>query len=242
MPSAYMPRRKRPKTLKRVPQDYTSLRRRWKRWLPMMRQDLTDMLGKREIFWELQDVAKENPDVLKPGSFFDWMCRNYVVAMTVGIRSFMDQSSDSHSLWRMLYEMLENPGAIDRVSHVRMYRETSIGERLGHMSFDGVVGKGKLHLSEQAIRSDLRALEDASERVRRFVNKRIAHRTSPGEIRRLPKFNEMDAALDKLDQIFCKYDLLITARGASSLHATRQYDWREVLWEPWVRKGSRFRP
>ena len=207
-----------------------------------MRRDLTDLLGKREIFWELQEVAKENPRVLSPGSVFDWMCRNYIVALTVGIRSFTDQSRGSRSLWRMLYEILENPGVIDRAAHVRMYLSTPMGPELGHLSFNSVVGKGHSCLPQRAIRADLRKLEDASERVRRFVNKRIAHRTSQGEIRRLPKFNEVDAALDTLDQICCKYNLLLTTQGMSSLHATRQYDWREALWEPWVPKGSKLRP
>jgi len=237
-----MPRRTRPKSFKHDLAKHPGLRRRWKRWLPHMRRDLTDLLGRRELFWDLQEVAKENPKILNPGSFFDWMCRNYVVAMTVGIRSFLDQSRDSQSLWRMLYEMLESPGVIDRATHVRMYLSTPMGADLGHLSFNSVVGKGRLFLSQQAIRADLRTLEDASERVRRFVNKRVAHRTKPGEIRRLPKFNELNAALDKLDEVFCKYNLLLTAEGTSSLHATRQYDWREVLWEPWVLKGGKFRP
>ena len=94
--------RRRPKTFKRNAADHPRLRRRWRRWLPHMRRDLTDLLGKREIFWDLQEIAKENQRILASGSFFDWMCRNYIVALTVGIRSFMDQSRDSQSLWRML--------------------------------------------------------------------------------------------------------------------------------------------
>ncbi len=237
-----MSRRTRPKAFKRNPADHPRLRRRWRVWLPQMRRDLTDLLGKREIFWELQEVAKENAKVLHPGAFFDWMCRNYIVALTVGIRSFTDQSRNSHSLWRLLYEILENPGVIDRATHVRMYVSSPMGEDLGHMSFNATVGKGSSCLSQRAIRADLRRLEDASERVRRFVNKRVAHRTKPGEIRRLPRFNEVDAALDVLDNMLCKYNLLLTAQGMSSLHATRQYDWREVLWEPWVPKGGKLRP
>ena len=112
----------------------------------------------------------------------------------------------------------------------------------GHITFDNVVGRGRLSLSAQAVRSDLRKLEDTSERVRRFINKRVAHRNSPGKIRRLPKFNELDAALDTLDNLLCKYNLLLTAQGGESMHATRQYNWRSVLWEPWIPKGSKLHP
>ncbi len=235
------PRRRRPGTLQRISTLHPKLRLRWKRWLPGMRRDLTSLLASQEIFWDLQEVAKQNPKVLLPGDFFDWMCSNYVATVSIGIRSFTDQSNGSHSLWRMLYEILENPGIIDRAVHVRMYVPAP-GAEYGHSTFDNVVGPGRAFLSQQAIRTDLRRIEDSSERVRRFVNKRIAHRNSPGKIRRLPRFNEIDAALRTLDEILCKYNLLLTAQGMASLRAAFQHDWRHVLWEPWIPKGSPLRP
>jgi hypothetical protein len=237
----HKPKRQRPKIKHKVA-DPSKLIKRWKSWLPALKNDLTDLLGKRETFWELQEVAKENPKIMNLHSFFDWMCRNYVISQTVGVRSFVDQSRDSRSLWRMLYEMLEKPEAIDRETHVKMYVNTAIGPELGHMTFNNVVGKGRSFLGPQAIRADLRSLEDASERIRHFVNKRVAHKTSPSEMRRLPKFDELDAALDKIDKIFCKYNLLLTGEGYSSQHAVRQFDWREVLWEAWIPKGSKLHP
>lgn len=128
---------------------------------------------------------------------------------------------------------------ISREWHVLMYRSTSLGEELGHMSFGSVVGKGRACLSQTTIRSDLRRIEDASERVRRLVNKRVAHRANAGAIRRLPRLNELDNTLVTLNKVLCKYNLLLTAEGTSSLFATRQYDWREVLREPWILSGGK---
>lgn len=219
-----------------------ALWRKWRRWLPRMRSDITDMLDKRDMFWDLQEVAKENPKILNPGSFFDWMCRNYVIAQTVGIRGLVDQHKGSHSLWRLLFEILEHPGVLDRSTHVRMYRSSPLGETHGHMSFNAAVSKDSKCLGQRAVRADLRRIEDASERVRRFVNKRVAHRTNPGEIRKLPTFDEIDTALATLDEIFCKYNLLLTAQGMTTCHATRQYEWREVLLDPWVIKGGKLYP
>jgi len=199
-----------------------------------MKRDLADMLECNEIFWQLQEVAKENPKILNPGSLFDWMSRNYVVALSVGIRSFVDGDRRSHSLARILYELIENPRAISRSWHVRMYRGTPIGEYLGHTSFNNVVGKGKAFLPQPAIRADLRRLEDSCELVRRFVNKRVAHRASPGSIRRLPLFSDLDSALTTIDEVFSKYKLLLTAEGSDSQRATPQYNWQEVLKEPWI--------
>jgi len=35
---------------------------------------------------------------------------NYIITMTIGARKFVDQSRDSHSLWRMLFEIVEHLG------------------------------------------------------------------------------------------------------------------------------------
>ena len=234
--------RNRPKKFKHNPSDHARLRKRWKKWLPEMRNDMSNALGKREIFWELQEVAKENQRILSPGAFFDWMCENYIATISIGVRSFTDQSKNSRSLWRMLYEILENPGVLDRESHARMYFSNPFGISFGRQCFNDVVGKDVQLLPQQVIRSDLRRLEDTSERVRRFVNKRIAHRTKRGELRRPPKFNELDAAIDNLDKTLCKYNFLLTGQSGESFHATRQYNWQEVLWEPWIPKGSKLHP
>jgi len=199
-----------------------------------MSRDLADLLGKREIFWELQDIAKDNSKILGPGAFFDWMCRNYISAMSVAIRSFDDIDSRSHSLGRLLYEILERPGVISRRAHLALYRGMPDGTFFGNRTFDGVVGKGKEFLSKYAVKKDLGEVERAVKRVRLLVNKRIAHRAGRNAIRKLPTFNEMDAALDTLDRIYCKYNLLLTASGMNSCFATRQYNWRSVLYEPWI--------
>lgn len=207
-----------------------------------MRQDMSAILGKKEIFWELQEVAKENKKILSPGDFFDWMCQNYIAAVSIGVRGFTDQSKNSRSLWRMLYEILENPGALDRESHARMYRSSAFGVSYGRQCFNDVVGRDSHVLPQQTIRSDLRRLEDTSERVRRFVNKRIAHRTKRGELRRPPKFRELDAAIHNIDKTLCKYNFLLTGQSEESFHATRQCNWQEVLWEPWIPEGSKLHP
>ncbi len=235
-------RRLRPKRLKTNPLEHAKFRRRWRSWLPQMLQDISDMLDKREIFRELQEVARENPTVLSPGDFFDWMRRNFITAITVGIRSFVDQSTNVHSLWRMLYEILERPRVINRRAHISLYRCIPRGFYFGNRTFDNVVGPNRQYLTQQMIKSDMKELEDASERVRRFVNKRVAHRTPASKMRRLPKLNEIDKALDSLDRIFCKYNLLLVASGMTSVHAERQCDWMEVLLEPWIPVGSKLHP
>ena len=237
-------RRNRPKRMRMDPSSHARLRRRWRSWLPTMNADLAHLLGKREIFWDLQKIAKENRQILDHGAFFDWMCTNYIAAVTIGVRSFTDQSRDVHSLWKLLYEALEHPGVFSRRAHQALYRSTPAMPDFdpANRTFDNVAGPGRKALPQSRIRKDMRELEDSTERVRRFANKRIAHRTAAGQLRRPPRFDELDNAMDTLDKIFCRYYLLLTAGGMQSASATRQYDWTEALHEAWVPVGSQFRP
>jgi len=235
-------RRKRPKSFNTSAGDHARLRRRWRRWLPVLESDISHLLGKKEIFWDLQKVAKENRDVLS--AFFEWMCSNYIIAAAIEIRALADRRNDVHSLWRMLYEILEHPGVINRRGHSALYPDSPPAREfnMADHTFDLVAGKRSLVLRQRDIRADLRELEDVSERVYTFVNKRLAHRAPKGELRRLPRFNEVDHAMATIDRIFCKYNLLLTAKGMSSTFATRQDNWMAVLYDPWIKPGSKFRP
>ena len=237
-------RRKRPIKILNDPSNHSKLRKKWRSWLPAMSADLSHLLGKREIFWELQEIANENPDIIKEDTFFYWMCNNYIAAVTLDVRGYVDQSNDVHSLWRLLYEILEHPKVINRRCHRTLYHGTPKNPYfdMADSTFNNVAGMHRESLTQSSIRKDLRELEDCSERVRKFANKRIAHRTSAGEIRRHPNFNEFDKAINTIDRIFCKYNLLLTAQEMSSTFATRQYDWMETLHEAWVKPGSKFRP
>ncbi len=54
----------------------------WQAWLKDLVVDLGHLLRKKEIFWELQEIAKENPKILSPGAFFKWMCTNYIATVS----------------------------------------------------------------------------------------------------------------------------------------------------------------
>ena len=237
-----MPPRTRPKKASLSTAHHARLRAKWRRWLTPMSSDLSDLFRRQEIFWQLQVVAKENPSILKNGAFFSWMCNNYIDAFAIRLRACVDQSKGSHSLWRLLYEALENPGAINITTHANLYRNTPYGVAFGESCFRNCVGQKASVLSDRAIRMDMKALEDSSDRLRRFVNKRVAHRNRPGAIRRVPTFDEIDNTLSVIDRLFCKYNFLLSASGMDSCRATAQYDWRDVLWQPWIPAGSPLRP
>ena len=163
----------RPPRYIRATTNHAKLRKKWRAWLSKMKPELSDLHFKRKIFWDLQDIAKDNPAILKPGEYFDWQCRNYIVTSSVIIRKFVDQSrhKSTQSLWKLLYEALEYPGSLSRKSHLSLYRGVGRELSLGEGTFDEVVGADTEYLSIHAIKRDISYLENSTSRIYKFVNK-----------------------------------------------------------------------
>jgi len=230
-----MAKKKKPKkSLIRIkdPKKHAQLRRRLRySFLPTLNSQLSDLLEKRNIFWQLQDIAKENKEILKPGTFFDWMCSNYNYAITVGIRKFDDQDSRSRSLLNMLSLILKHPGVIKRSNHKAMYRKGY--KALGGVTFDKLVGRGIKRLPQLLIRSDIRNLKIAIKRIRRVVNKDFAHFGIAGSIRKYLTYSEVEKALDTIEEILNKYNLLLT--GINQEFDFKNDSWKQVLQKQWVK-------
>lgn len=223
-----------PKNKLKPQSDPEALRLLWAEWLSRMSRDIRDLLTKQQIFWELQKIAKRNKEMLSNGLFFDWMCKNYMVAASVTARRFVDQASDTESLRIMLDQILGNPGIINRRSHNTLY-----GEHLTSTSdndFDKLVGKGVEVLSQEEIQTDINLIDHAdskADKIRIYVNKNIAHFINPKKIKKLPILNELDKAIEDVFQLVAKYSLLISGRLVD--RPPLGNDWRAVLYKPWIK-------
>lgn len=207
----------------------------WRGWLERMSTDIRDLLTKKQLFWELQKIAEENEEILSQGLFFDWMCKNYMIAASVATRRFVDHSPDSESLWIMLDQILKSPGIINRDSHNALY-----GPHLkieSDRDFDSLVGGGVAVLSQEQIQSDVDLIDHAdseAKKIRKFVNENIAHYfTPPKENKPNPFLNDLNKAIEDIFQLVEKYSLLIVGNfmGRPSLGN----DWRAALYKPWIK-------
>lgn len=219
--------------------EQTALRRKWRRWSRELVRDVGDLLWSRQLFDDLNEIGRHNPAIGKPPAFLDWIRANYAAAVSVGVRRLIDTDRRSISLGRLLFELIEHPGTITRAYHVSLYpiHLHEAAER----SFDNLAGGGRRFVAERDVRSDLRRIENAAQRVYRLVNKRIAHKARPGALRRLPTYDELHRSLDMLDRLTVKYHVLLTAEGYSTCYATPQFTWTDVLAHPWLTPGHPMR-
>lgn len=214
------------------------LRRKWQRWIRRISHDLGRELLNQETFVELREVVTRNPAIHSPGDIHHWMITNHIAASSLGVRRFADMDRRSISLGRLLFELLEYPGVLTREWHRTLYRTAPF---MADRTFDNIAGRRRTHLGPRVVRRDLRRLEQAVDRVRRFANKRIAHATQDGAIRRPPTFADLERALSVLDELVKRYRTLLTADGYVTFKPTRQYYWRKVFFQPWIPPGSPLR-
>jgi len=217
--------------------DPETLRIQWRGWLERMTKEIRDLLKKKQLFWELQKIAEENKEILSPGLFFDWMCKNYMVAASVTARRFVDHHSDSESLRIMLDQILKNPGIINRDSHNVLYGEDF--KFISDRDFDRLVGEGVDVHSNVQIQSDINLIDHAdseAKKIRKFVNKKIAHFTNPEEYKQNPNLNELDKAIDDIFQLVGKYSLLLCGNLVEQPHLGN--GWRAVLYKPWIKESE----
>jgi hypothetical protein len=74
------------------------------------------------MFLDLIEIARSNSKIGSPGYFLDAIIFNHAFVITVWIRKFVD-TSKSISLWMMLFEILERPGALSRNDFLAMFQK-----------------------------------------------------------------------------------------------------------------------
>jgi hypothetical protein len=90
------------------------------------------------------------------------------------------------------------------------------------------------------VKADLKNLEDSTDKIRRLVNKRIAHFTNHEKPLEFPTYKDLDNAMDVIQEILCRYNLLLNAMDISPLLEERPNTWMKVLQAPWLIKGMEF--
>ncbi len=220
------------------PQAITSASRRrsvylrWKRWLRCIYDEIVEMALDRHVYREVQAMIASNPELQVPSVFYSWMNRAYVADMAVAIRRQTDKDSRSISLLRLIQDVRDHPEVISRRRYVGLYRSGRM-RTLGNRSFEHYAKRGTDQINPAVVRKHERELLAAERKLRRFVNRHVAHR-SMHPMRHLPTYGDLDACLDLLERLLKDYKLLIEAAGLSRVVPVVQYDWQKPFRVAWI--------
>jgi len=223
-------------------EEKSQLRKKWRRWLTIIGNDLSSLLISQDIFKEIQKIIAANKKIQSPDLFYRWMKVNYAARMAVGIRRLVQPSNLSDkkkmviSLHRLIKDISQQRDAIDRDCYVRGYQLRDAG--IANEDFDTFTDNSRDTLiSKSKLNKDMVRLKEETKRIKIFRDKWIAHRglrNVKGTIKRLPTFKDVDNALNLIDEILDKYTLLLTRSSLTTRKPIHQYDWKEPLRHAWI--------
>jgi hypothetical protein len=205
---------------------------KWLRWLEVIKGEVQDLVMTKCTFRDVHKLIKDNPQLHQPSSFYDYLSRTYVSHVVIGIRRQLKCDSQSISLAGLLEELVDTPEVFTRAYYVGLYKG-SVVEHFANKDFDKFAIQGSPHIDPTLVAADLAQLRVASMRCEDFADKRVAHRDKR-EPKELPTYNEVDACIDVLDNLYVRYLLLFHASNMTSLLPEMQYDWKAIFRVPWI--------
>ena len=233
--------------------------KKWRTWMKAIEKEIYGLVVDTNMFWEVQDIIRENPRIQKPSAFYHYLGRTYLSHALSGLRRQIKPHKDSISFVGLLEDVAKNPTELSR-SYYRSLCAYPDGPDMNQIEMEGqkeleeigITSISQLedliqmddfapyadasgeHVCPQMVKDDLKALKLAVETHEEFADKRIAHRDK-GEPEVIPTFGELDDCIKLLDRTYVKYHLLFYAESIDTLMPTYQYEWKTIFLEPWLK-------
>jgi hypothetical protein len=212
---------------------------RWARSISKVEDDLQATVNDRELFHGFRDVLVENREWIEQHEgvlFCDFVVRSYVARVALGIRRQVKRHDDSISLVQILSQMKECAPQLTFDFYLEQFpREPRNYIPWQEPTFASISEDGRV-ASTQLISSDIDELTRLTGQVEGWADRELAHLDRRGFIGSVT-YDDLDAAVNALDRIACKYICLLTGRGYETLKATIVFDWRKIFSVP-LRKPS----
>jgi hypothetical protein len=204
-----------------------------------MKDEILSMHLQRDTWRKVQEIVEENGQL--PDSYWwEFMRDTYGITQAVAVRRQADTHRDVTSLGKLVSEIADDPKRITREFWLDLWNPDEGPDELFARNawakqWGGEVGD---HLDPAIPAADVQALDAASAKVTRYVNKHLAHSDrNPVPASELPTLLEVHEAIDTIGHLYKKYYNLLTAASWVFLVPAMQHDWKAVFREPWIRPG-----
>lgn len=203
----------------------------WDKWFDELGAQVTQLFKQRQIYYEVREIVQNNPRAHEPGDFFYWLSVWYSSSMAVAVRKQSDQSPNSISFRRLLADIKDHPEVISRTRFKQLFVYGREG--LADLDFDRYVGAGREFIDTAVVEKEIGELEAKTDKIRRYVNKRVAHHDKK-EFDDVPKYSDLDEAIDFIGTLYKRYFFIFRCASPGELLPDRGYDWKKVFRHPWL--------
>lgn len=206
--------------------------KKWIKWFDVIQNEVTNLLIQKDIFWEVNNIVKNNTTIQKPSSFYKYFGDTYIAYVIMGIRRQIKINKYSISLARLLSEIIRNPEKISRKYYTSLYKGSDV-EYFADKHFDKFTDTNGDYISEKMVKEDLVQLRQAAIKCEELADKRFAH-TDKRKPKQIIMFKDIDNSIDLLDKLCVKYNIIFHAASMETLMPVYQYDWMDIFKYPWL--------
>ncbi|MBE3128544.1 MAG: hypothetical protein IMZ60_02575 [Actinobacteria bacterium] len=220
---------------------------KWNKWIDVILSEITRLSIDRNIFWEVQEIIKNNPKIQKPSKFYNFLRNIYTASALMGVRKQVKIDKDSISFARLLQEICDTPKILSKKRFFANYKGSTVEkiaklmestvEEFESRNFDQFVGKTVNYVDPELIELDLKKLKLEAQKCEEYADRRVAH-FDKKVICNIPTYEELDSCIDYLEILMKKYYLLFRASHLNSILPVSQdkYDWKAIFKEVWIPK------
>lgn len=209
--------------------DHDGLYQKWVDWLEPIKDDLVRMYANRAIWREILDSNENIPE-----RFFirNWIAKQYVSAQAVTVRR--QSEADGGGLGALLDTISRNPRVLTRERYLALCgaRDDENLVSVANQTFDRWSGAGGEHVDPDLVRARLERLKDKADAIKRYVDKRIAHRDL-GDVDSFT-YGDLNEALGALGEELQDLELLLRCVSLTRVEPYIQTAWQRAFAVPWL--------
>jgi hypothetical protein len=223
------------KVLKPAKQD--SKVEKWTRWIEgEIKGEVLTMHHHQAVYRRVAEIVNAREPKLPGSLFFDYFRDTYATSQSAAVRRQAEPSPRVVSLRRLLDEIAAEPERLSRQRFVGAWPPED--QRRGNETFlERFAGDVGDHLDPKPVVADIERLVSESKIVTDHVDQYIAH-TDEKPVAQLATFEELNAAIRVVGELFRKYALLLTGDSYATLVPVPQHNWEAIFEMPWIVKAT----
>ena len=199
-------------------QDNSQFVNKWRDAIEDITNDVTDLIENRFVFNRVVKMVSENRELQQNNLYWDYLKLNHGSAMVLGISRQVDPDKHTYGLIKLLEDMSKNSPALTVDWFLSSYKNPTmeLGKLMGEKDFRENFGTGS-HVDKKIIEEDIKILKNATKIILQFRHNRIAHKNKDKSLSFSLDFSEIGKALDVLEKLVIKYQLLLNQKKSCML-------------------------
>ena len=189
----------------------------------------------QDIFLSWNEMLDMTTDEVRSyGHYHRWVRQGYLAFMGMAVRREADTGEDARSLRRLLITIQDNAALLERGWYFQRVPESPAALATEYeQHWSEISTEDGKHLSGEFVATDIASLLKAAKKTKEWATSYIAHRLQDRDTTANPRYEEVHAAVDEIEELFRKWYLIITGKYLATIDPIQ---WEHVLTVPWINK------